>query len=103
MRAHLALMLAAELRGLASVSIQSSYALAASGLRPTALFLDEAPAEPDQPPVHIVDPSWLNAPPNVDPHAAIRSAPNAPENIVRIVLSSGTNRRAQNRSPSPRP
>ena len=90
---HIALVLALELRGIASAAVQTSFNMALTGISPAATLSDTiAEGEPGVP-VIPVDAGWFS----IDPHkpapfAGLMALPgfDSPTALTRIVFSSGT-------------
>ena len=91
---HVSLMLALELRGIPTASVQSAYSVTQSGLVPAAILVDGRSAHDVAVPAIVVDASWFvtdpAAPAGFAELLALPGLGADEDAVVRVVFSSGT-------------
>lgn len=88
---HTALLLALALKGIASVSVQASFAIHESGLKVDALLADRFAKPAPGLAVTLVNDSWFDHDPKTKPdYARLLAAPGMSDvDVLRVVFSSG--------------
>lgn len=91
---HVCLMLALELRGIPSASVQSTYSVRQSGLVPAAILVDGRSDHDPEVPAIVVNADWFTTDPQAPAgFADLLALPGFGEReaaLVRVVFSSGT-------------
>ena len=91
---HVCLMLALELRGIATASVQSTYSVRQSGVVPAAILVDGRSAHDAAVPAIVVDAGWFTTDPTAPAgFAELLALPGfgpGDDTLVRVVFSSGT-------------
>lgn len=90
---HVALVLALELRGIASAAVQTGFSLAHSGISPAVVLVDGLTEHDGAVPVVRVDQNWfITNPKSPIPYDSMLGLPGFPDPdaLVRVVFSSGT-------------